>query len=201
MEIAYSIGKGNKIVSSYGDFRKYMDKEGLDLLMSNEAVLYLYPSMDKTSAMMLHYEYKDDDGITSHDLVLTEDIQRLLDKHKHEKKSYRLVMTPRGVNLFYTTSFVNTASYEELRNIFKVIREKLNVQPDEFFIDKPYAFLGYDKDNNFLYIPSDEIGKSARNNLFGKDMSLYDRSYYEYILDELQSETVSRMQFFKNIVF
>ena len=132
---------------------------------------------------------------------MTEDIQRLLDKHKDEKKNYRLVMTPNGVNLFYTTSFVNTASYEELRNIFKVIREKLNIQPDEFFVDKPYAYLGYDNKDNFLYIPSDEIGKSARNNLFGKDMSLYDRSYYEYILDELQSDTVSRMQFFKNIMF
>ena len=201
MEIAYSIGNDKKTISSYGDFRKYMDKEGLDRIMNNEGVLYLYPSMDKTSAMMVHYEYKVDDGITSHDLVLTEDIQRLLEKHKDEKKNYRLVMTPNGVNLFYTTSFVNTASYEELRNIFRIIREKLNVQPDEFFVDKPYAYLGYDNKDNFLYIPSDEIGKSARNNLFGKDMSLYDRSYYEYILDELQSDTVSRMQFFKSIVF
>lgn len=201
MEIAYSIGNDNKVISSYGDFRKYMDKEGLDRIINNEGVLYLYPSMDKTSAMMVHYEYKVDDGITSHDLVLTEDIQRLLDKHKNEKKNYRLVMTPNGVNLFYTTSFVNTASYDELRNIFKVIREKLNVQSDEFFVDKPYAYLGYDQKDNFLYIPSDEIGKNLRNNLFGKDMSLYDRAYYEYILDELQSETVSRMQFFKSIMF
>ena len=55
MEIAYSIGNDKKTISSYGDFRKYMNKEGLDRIMNNEGVLYLYPSMDKTSAMMVHY--------------------------------------------------------------------------------------------------------------------------------------------------
>lgn len=200
MEIAYSIGNDEKRIRSFKEFRKEMMDTGIDRLMKNDCVLYLYPSMEKTSTMMIHFEH-DDEKVTSPDLVLKEDIQRLLEKHKGEKKNYRLVMTPRGVNLFYSLAFVNTATCEELRSIFKAIRQKLNAKPEEFFVEKPYAYMGYDSKSNFLYMPTEDIGQNMRNNMFGKDMSLYDRSYYEFLIDGMECDTVSRMQFFKSIMF
>lgn len=185
---------------SYSEFARRMKEGELDRIINGDAVLYLYPSMKTSSLMIAHYEYDNDSPVSSPDRVLKEDIVRLLEKHKHEKKNYSLVMTPRGVNMFYHIAFENSADFTHARTMFNDIRVKLGISKNEFFVDKAYPYLGYDKEESFLYIPTEDICQSKRNKMFGASMNDYAKEYYEYLIEQLQFETVSRIRFFKSIM-